>query len=109
MQEFCPVGRAWGTCGQAGLGKEEGWALLPVVVVLQPGDHPYADCKHGDTCNDRTQAGMQSHPRSLGSPHVSPPSFVPRNMYLGQVWGSGGGRKVAAFPLLQVLKGDGAH
>lgn len=107
MQEVCPLGRALGMCGRAALERGEGWLLLPVVVVLQPGDHPHADCEHGDACKDRTQAGMQSHPGPLGSPCTSPPSLVPKTACLGQVWGSGSGRKVIAwqpFPLLQVAK-----
>lgn len=97
MQELHPLGLARGT---RGLQKAEGRLLLPVVVVLQPGDHPYTDCKHGDACKDRSQAGIWSHTGALGNPWTSPSSLDPKPMCLGP-----GGVREVTFPLPQVLKG----
>lgn len=42
-----------------------------MVVILEPGEHPHPDCDHGDTCKDRTQAGMV--PSVLWEAPVPPP------------------------------------
>lgn len=81
MQEVCPLGLAQGTHGQADPEEEGGCLHLPMVVVLQPGGHPHAHCQHGDTCKDKTRAGMWHHHRALGT---FLPSLVPPNLCQSQ-------------------------